>query len=531
MLLLSSLLFTLPLLSTFHLSWPVRLIALLVFVISARRAEDGLIVVSGLLPLATPLGLLTVPAMSGTQVGELLLLPLLAAATARHALRPSTAPTCFELAVAAGSSVIVGATVVQLARDGHSVRVRMDRPLEPRDDRLSERRGFIPCAPRRHGLARRHRARVRHLSDAAAGTARGRAHLPDDVDRRRGRFALHREPAGRSIPEEPALPSHGLGHPRGRQDWRSRFRHQCHGLALRAVRSPSVLARLDRQARLAVGSVRVDRGRALVDAVARGCRRGMLWPPDSRAARPCAQPPGHRRRRVAGGGHRRAGRSARRSARCRRWLPCGFASRWRVSACACWQRTPASVSASVSSGARRGGCCPPSSRPCIHAVRTRTTTSCRSSPSSALSAGAAIAAVLGVPLLMSWRALAEPDSPPELAGFAGGAAAFLVTCLSRPSVALAALPVALPPGAGHAGGTLVSCDFTSREVGHTGEPGYSSCRSPVRSRGAYSRATGGGLPPTSFSNQLVAPTQARSTSRTDSARCRIAGPNVPFGRS
>ena len=121
MLLLSSLLFTLPLLSTFHLSWPVRLIALLVFVISARRAEDGLIVVSGLLPLATPLGLLTVPAMSGTQVGELLLLPLLAAATARHALRPSTAPTCFELAVAAGSSVIVGATVVQLARDGHSV--------------------------------------------------------------------------------------------------------------------------------------------------------------------------------------------------------------------------------------------------------------------------------------------------------------------------------------------------------------------------------------------------------------------------
>ena len=43
--------------------------------------------------------------------------------------------------------------------------------------------------------------------------------------------------------------------------------------------------------------------------------------------------------------------------------------------------------------------------------------------------GAAIAAVLAVPLLMSWRALAEPDSPPELAGFAGGAAAFLVTCL------------------------------------------------------------------------------------------------------
>ena len=76
--------------------------------------------VSGLLPLATPLGLLTVPAMSGTQVGELLLLPLLAAATARHALRPSTAPTHFGLAAAAGSSVIAGAIVVQLARDSHS---------------------------------------------------------------------------------------------------------------------------------------------------------------------------------------------------------------------------------------------------------------------------------------------------------------------------------------------------------------------------------------------------------------------------
>ena len=43
--------------------------------------------------------------------------------------------------------------------------------------------------------------------------------------------------------------------------------------------------------------------------------------------------------------------------------------------------------------------------------------------------GGAIAAVLGVPLLMSWKALARPDSPPELTGFAGGAAAFLVTCL------------------------------------------------------------------------------------------------------
>ncbi len=120
MLLLSSLLFALPLLSTFHLSWPISLIVPLVFVVSARRAEDGLIVVAGLLPLATPLGLLTVPVMSSLQVGEMLLLPLLVAVTARSAVRPAAAPTCFELAVSAGSSVIVGATVVQLARDRHS---------------------------------------------------------------------------------------------------------------------------------------------------------------------------------------------------------------------------------------------------------------------------------------------------------------------------------------------------------------------------------------------------------------------------
>ena len=81
--------------------------------------------------------------------------------------------------------------------------------------------------------------------------------------------------------------------------------------------------------------------------------------------------------------------------------------------------------------------------------------------------GCAIAAVLSVPLLMSWKALAQPDSPPELAGFAGGAAAFLVTCLSRPPVALAAVPVALPPGARYAGGPLVGCNSTTRGMGHT----------------------------------------------------------------
>jgi hypothetical protein len=87
MLLLSSLLFAVFLLSTFHVSWSVSVVAVVVFVVSAWRAENGLLVVSGLLPLATPLGLLMTPVMTGPRVGELLLLPLLTAISARQVMR------------------------------------------------------------------------------------------------------------------------------------------------------------------------------------------------------------------------------------------------------------------------------------------------------------------------------------------------------------------------------------------------------------------------------------------------------------
>ena len=95
-LLFSSLLFALPLLSTFHVSWSISAVVLLVFVVSVRRPEDGLLVIAGLLPLATPLGLLMRPEMSGTQAGELLLLPLLVAVSARQAVRATASPTCLD---------------------------------------------------------------------------------------------------------------------------------------------------------------------------------------------------------------------------------------------------------------------------------------------------------------------------------------------------------------------------------------------------------------------------------------------------
>ncbi len=116
-LLFSSLLFALPLLSTFHVSWSISAVVLLVFVVSVRRPEDGLLVIAGLLPLATPLGLLMRPEMSGTQAGELLLLPLLVAVSARQAVRATASPTLFGLAVVAAGALIASGIVTGLARD------------------------------------------------------------------------------------------------------------------------------------------------------------------------------------------------------------------------------------------------------------------------------------------------------------------------------------------------------------------------------------------------------------------------------
>jgi O-Antigen ligase len=118
-LLFSGLLFALPLFSAFHIPSTAGAAVLVVLLVSAHKPEDGLLLVAGLLPLATPLGLLMTPAMSGRQAGELLLLAFLTAASVRYALCRSAAPSPFGLAATACVAVIVAATFTGLARQLH----------------------------------------------------------------------------------------------------------------------------------------------------------------------------------------------------------------------------------------------------------------------------------------------------------------------------------------------------------------------------------------------------------------------------
>ena len=118
--LLFSVLFALPLLSTFHVSWIAAVVVLTVLAVSARRPEDGLLLIAGLLPLATPIGLLMIPVLSGRQAGELLLLPFLTAASARHAIRKSTDVTPLVLMVIACAAVITISAIVHLAWDQYA---------------------------------------------------------------------------------------------------------------------------------------------------------------------------------------------------------------------------------------------------------------------------------------------------------------------------------------------------------------------------------------------------------------------------
>jgi O-antigen ligase len=427
MLLLSSLLFTILLLSTIHVSWPASLVALVVFVVSARRAEDGLLVISGLLPLATPLGLLMTPEMSGPRAGELLLLPVLAAVTARYAIRSDTVSTAFGLALSAGASVIAAAIVVRLAREHGTTLALIDlwhhatigylgeaTPYPALRDGMAWLEGIglafaayltLRQAP---GAAER-MCRMVLIGVAAASlfTANRLAEvfLEDQRPVRATLTALDGHRIGLHVPDINAVgslyalfvvPAFWLAIT-DRRVWlwgafasiafalwwtgsRAAVGGACAGVMIAALCGRALNRRvLVVVLLLAAGTVALS-ARSVVRPVSTLAALGIRVEMAGVGLRMLAAHPGF----GVGLGQFQGTSRGMLSAELARAYPFGENAHNNF----------------VQIAAEFG-----------------------------LVGGCAIAAVLGVPLLMSWKALRRPDPPPEVAGFAGGAAAFLLTCM------------------------------------------------------------------------------------------------------
>jgi O-antigen ligase len=117
--------FAIPLISTLRLAGPIPAIAAGILAVSVLRPENGLLIVAGLLPLATPLGQLL--GLDGSQAAELLLLPCLSGLSIRYALRVPATSSPLRLACAAGAAIVVAATVVEARAEPYGSAVVAER--------------------------------------------------------------------------------------------------------------------------------------------------------------------------------------------------------------------------------------------------------------------------------------------------------------------------------------------------------------------------------------------------------------------
>ena len=463
MLLLSSLLFAVFLLSTFHVSWSVSAVAVVVFVVSAWRAENGLLVVSGLLPLATPLGLLMTPVMTGPRVGELLLLPLLTAISARQVMR-RTASTWLGLAVAAAATVIVAATVVRLARehaaDGTFALTPLwtqvttgylgdGSPLALRDG-MAWLEGiflayvtFLTLATTPGAGERICRMMLIGAAAASLFTANRLAEVFLEEPRpfRATLEALEGHRIGLHVPDINAVgslyalfvvPAFWLAVTSMRAWWWGAFGSLAFALWWAGSRA-AVAGACGGVMIAALGGRALSR-RVIVVVLLLAAGALVLY------ARPTIRP-----------------------------MPTTTAIGIRIEMAGVGLRMLAAHPAfGVGLGQFQGtsrGMLSPELASVYPFGENAHNNFVQIAAELGLVGGFAIGAVLGVPLLMAWKALARPGSPPELAGFAGGARGIPDDVSARSSTAAAAVSVALLPGARCRRGPLVRREFSARCAG------------------------------------------------------------------
>jgi len=109
-------LFVVPIVSSVVASWPIGFIALSVLLLTIRRCSDGLLLTAGLLPLFSLFGRFLDPPLDGRAAGELLVLPFVAAASARAAFAADAGSNRLDRGVAAAAMVVAATAVVGLAR-------------------------------------------------------------------------------------------------------------------------------------------------------------------------------------------------------------------------------------------------------------------------------------------------------------------------------------------------------------------------------------------------------------------------------
>ena len=119
--------FTIPLISAFHLPWPVGAIVASILMVSFLRPEHGLLIIAGLLPLSTPLAQLVGPALAGSDIGELLLLSFLSGTSARYVLSGIAASGALRLAGGAAAAIVVGSAIVGQGVEPYTAAVIAER--------------------------------------------------------------------------------------------------------------------------------------------------------------------------------------------------------------------------------------------------------------------------------------------------------------------------------------------------------------------------------------------------------------------